>query len=192
MTVLQKDLRSAALIANLPNRTGGDYYLGVSVATSGMSNATLIPGIRMSIYPNSGYSLWTQFAKWPDVNPNFSVGTGIQVEFPAGNSAIRQAIGLSWNKIYGDAYSQRDISAHGLYGWDKGTLGYGLMASLDMHHVLIDNKSGFVDYDETFIQTIPYITWMVTEQTKLSLAIPLDVEGAALDMSCEILFGKRK
>ncbi len=195
-STFQTGLRSAALISNLPNAGGEDHYLGLSTSINlipnGSDGAYYTPAARFSIYPNPGYNLWAQFAHWPADNPSFSVGTGIQVEFPGENQETMQGIGISWNTIYGDAYNQRDISVHALYGFSRGSLDFGLIAMLDMHHILIENSRGIPDYDETLLQAVPYISWMLLDQAKLSFSLPLDVEGPALSIAYEYLIDRRK
>ncbi len=189
------DLRGAALISNLPNTTSEDYYIGLSTASAGFravsGNQQFIPSARVSIYPSPGYNLWAQFSKWPGEDPAFSVGTGVQVEFQAENIHIRQAIGLTWNELHGDQFIQRDISPHALYGWAGQSFQYGCMAIINMQHVLTESGSGISNYDESFVQVVPYINWMFTDRIKVSIRAPLDKESMAWDMSCEWFWGKR-
>ncbi len=192
----QADLRAAARVTNIPNHGGGDHFLGLSLSLalfpSGSGENIMVPAARVSLYPNPGYNLWVQFAQWPGDRPAFSVATGIQIEFPAEQRAIRQGLGLSWSEIIGNAYIQRDISAHALYGRSGKSLHYGLMLTLDLQHVIVEDGHGIPDYDETIFQALPYISWMLFETSKVSLSIPMDKDGFALDLSYEWLFGKRE
>lgn len=194
-STFSKSLRSAALISSLPNTAGEDYYLGLRTSTdmilTDSDGPYLSPNARLSIYPNPGYNLWAQFGYWPSDRPAFSVGTGIHVELPSENQKINQGIGMSWNTVYGEDYSQRDISAHVLYGYSLGSFDFGLSAILDVHHILVEDSRGIPDYDETILQAVPYISWMLFDQSKLSLSLPLDAKGAALSFAYEYLLEKR-
>lgn len=189
------DLRKSALISNLPNNRGTDYYVGVS-GLIGMINShsgdyQTIPGLRVSIYPNPGYNLWAQFAQWSGDRPNFSVGTGVQVAFQGENLRNGQSLGTSWNKIYGSGYSQRDISIHGIYTRFSDPLDFGLMVIYNTLHVLVDNITGFQSYDETQMMIVPYISWILTAPMKVSLQAPMGKSGIALTVDMEWLIGKR-
>ena len=192
----KQDLRASALVANLPNMTEESHYLGISSSlnrvSSNLDETYMIPSARISIYPNPGYNIWTQFSKWPGDRPRFSVGTGVQVEFPSENPIQRRAIGLSWNEVSTEDYLQRDISIHGLFSWSKNTLNYGCMAIIDLHHVLIEDQFGIPDYDKTLYQVVPYVNWMVKEQLKLTMALPIDAAGGTLSIGAEYHIGKRK
>ncbi len=194
--LFRADLRTSALIANLPNMTEESHYLGISSKLSRIQRTSdftyYIPTVRMSVYPNPGYNLWAQFSKWPGEQANFSVGTGIQVEFPGENDQRRKAIGASWNEIYAEDYTQRDISVHGLFGLKHNNLSYGLMAIIDLHHVLVDDSRGIADYDKTGTQLVPYANWMFRDQVKVSVAIPLDASNAALTVGLEYHLGMRE
>lgn len=192
----QSDLKSAALISNIPSLSGADHFLGLrstlSILGGGADINSIIPGARLSIYPNPGYNIWAQVAKWNATIPSFSVGTGIQIQFPADNPNVNRAIGLGWNKVYGGSYIQRDISVHALYGRAHKTFDFGFIAVLDMHHVLIDDDKGIADYDKSINQIIPYVSWMVMDLTRISLSVPFDSKGTAIDFNCEFRFGKRE
>jgi len=195
-SLFKQDLKHAALVANLPNITEADYFIGVQLSgsqihTNSGSNQHM-PGARLSLYPNPGYSLWVQFARWPGSNPNFSVGTGLQVEFKAEDIKRRQAIGISWNSIFDDGYVQRDISVHGLYGYASNKLNLGIMAVIDMHHLVVENGNGIPDYDETILMGVPYISWLLTEQLRVSLMVPYNSTGPGLVLGSELLIGKRQ
>ena len=192
----RSDLRKSALITNLPNPTGEDYFIGFRAAVGGFysesSETQTMPGARISIYPSPGYNIWTQFSKWSGEQPAFSVGTGVQVEFPAEDIRTRQAIGLTWNEVYGTQYTQRDISVHALLGRSGKSLGYGVIAVFNMQHTLVESGHDVTNFDESFIQGVPYINWMFGKTTRVSLKLPVDVEGVALDVSFEWLWGKRE
>ncbi len=194
-STFSSDLRAAARISNLPNPGGGEHYLGLTSSLAMVSAESgeniVIPGVRIAIYPNPGYNLWTRFARWPGSEPVFSVGTGIQVEFPGEQQAVRQAIGLTWNKVFGNGYTQRDISAHALYGRSNRSFDYGLIAILDLHHIIVEGNHEIADYNETIFKAVPYISWMVMSQSKLTLNLPLDSQGLALELSFEWVLGPR-
>ncbi|NQV16346.1 hypothetical protein HQ531_12870 [bacterium] len=192
---LISDLKTAALIANLPPVNGADHYLGFRAAL-GILNTTsngsyAVPGVRMSIYPNPGYNMWFQIAKWSDDSPGFSVGTGLQMQFPGDNLNTNRAIGLGWNKVYGNAYTQRDIKVHALYSRSYKTVDVGAMALMDLHHILIDDEQAIPDYNKSINQIVPFVSWMVMDLTKCSLSLPFDSKTLAIDFNCEIRFGKR-
>jgi len=193
--VFHADLRSAALITNLPNPSGEDYFIGFSTAIAGFHSESgetqMIPAARVSIYPTPGYNLWAQFAKWPGELPAFSVGTGVQVEFPGDNIRLRKAIGLTWNELHTEQFIQRDITAHALYGRTQDSFYYGLIGSFNSQHVLVKNGNEIPDFDESFMQVIPYIGWMFNETIRISFKVPMDVENTAVDMSCEWFWGMR-
>jgi len=190
------DLYQSALISNIPNTPGSDSYTGVNAAFSGFRSVTgdyyFIPAVRLSVYPNPGYNLWAQFAAWPEGQAGFSVGTGIQVTFQGENLRNGQALGISWNTIYGNGYSQRDISVHGLLTRFAGPAAFGVMAVYNMHHVLVTDINGFRSYDETIVVMIPYISWTVSEVIRVSLNSPLGTKGAAFSAAIEWLIGKRE
>ncbi|MEA3286738.1 MAG: hypothetical protein U9Q77_05120 [Candidatus Marinimicrobia bacterium] len=192
----QTDLRAAARVTNIPNPGNTDYYLGLQASLASIrldrDESATVPSARLSIYPNPGYNLWAQFAQWPGDYPAFSVATGVQVEFPADQRSIRQAIGLGWSEVIGKAYTQRDISVYALYGRSQETFNYGLMAIVDMHHVLVENGNGIPDYDKTNYLALPYISWLFLDQSRVSLYLPIDANGLALDLSCEWLLGSRE
>lgn len=194
-SLFRQDLRRASLLNIVPNLTETGQYLGVQVSSSHIltnsGEQQLIPGVRASIYPNPGYNIWAQFQDWPGETPNFSVGTGIQIELPGENQTRRQAIGLAWNKVYTSDYSQRDISFHGLYAYSNGKLNLGVIALIDFHHILVDDGVGFQDYDDTIYLGTPYISWNIIEQARFSLSIPYNVTGPGLVIGFELLLGNR-
>ncbi len=193
--LFRQDLRRASLLNIVPNLTETGQYLGVQLSSSHIysnsSGQQYVPGVRLSIYPNPGYNVWAQFGKWPGVTPTFSVGTGIQVEIPAAEQSRRQAIGLAWNEVYASDYSQRDISVHGLYGYSSGRLNFGIIAIIDLHHILVDDVTGFLDYDESIYLAVPYISWIFREQARFSLSIPYNVTGPGLTLGVEFLLAGR-
>jgi hypothetical protein len=194
--LLQQDLKRATLVNNLPNITEADHYIGVQYSSSlfhsNSGESHLLPGARVSVYPNPGYNVWAQFAQWPGSEPNFAVGTGIQVELASENPTRRQAMGISWNEIYGDGYIQRDISVHGLYGFASEKLNLGLMAIIDLQHLVIDNDRGVPDYNGTILLAVPYISWLWKEQLRISMMMPYNSTGPAVVLSGEFLLGKRE
>ena|GEM_PF-320050 len=192
----KKDLSRIAMISNVANTQGTDYYIGVSSSFAGMNSVTegiqMLPALRLSIYPNPGYNIWAQFASLASDKPTFSVGTGIQVAFQGENLRNGQALGVSWNKIYGDGYNQRDISVHGMLTRFSTRLDFGLMAVYDMHHVLIESVSNFKSYDETILSMIPYIKWTANEPFLVSASVPVAANGVSIQLDFEYLLGKRK
>jgi hypothetical protein len=196
VNLFQQDLKRSTLVTNTPNITGADHFIGVQISGSQIytnsSSFHRMPGVRLSLYPNPGYNLWVQFARWPGSNPNFSVGTGIQVEFKGDDLRRRQAIGISWNSIFNDGYVQRDVSIHGLYGYAFKKLNLGFMALIDLHHLVVEDDSGFPDYDETILLGVPYISWLVKENVRMSLMVPYNSSGPGIVFGSEILIGKRK
>ncbi len=104
----------------------------------------------------------------------------------------RQAIGISWNSIFDDGYIQRDISIHGLYGYASKKLNLGIMALIDLHHLVIENDNGIPDYDETILLGVPYISWLILEELRVSLMIPYNSTGPGIVLGSELLIGKRK
>jgi len=194
--LFKQDLKRASLLTNLPNLTETDHFLGVQISggqihtNSGSSQQ--MPAGRLSIYPNPDYNVWVQFARWPGSNPNFSVGTGLQVEFKGENLQRRQAVGIAWNTIFDDGYTQRDITIHGLYGftWDK--LNLGLIAIIDLHHLVVEDGNGIPDYDETILVGVPYISWLIKNAFKVSIKVPYNSTGPGIVVGSELLIGKRK
>ena len=190
-----QDLKRASLVNTVPNLTETGQYLGVQLSSSHIySNSgrqQVVPGIRLSIYPNPGYNLWAQFGNWPGETPAFSVGTGIQIEMSPENQDRREAIGLAWNEVYTSDYRQRDISVHGLYGYSNGQLNLGIIALIDLHHILVADEIGYSDYDETIYLAIPYISWMFWQQLRFSLSMPYNSTGPGLALGLEFLVGDR-
>ena len=119
------------------------------------------------------------------------MGTGIQSVFQNDKSKYEQAVGLSWNSIFGHAYVQRDISAHVLYAHHSETLEYGTMAVLDMHHVLMEKGLNISSYDETFGYIIPYINLIFYDNVRVYAALPLGRAGASAQLGMEWLIGRR-
>lgn len=194
--LFKQDLKSATLVTNLPNITEADHFFGVQfsgsqIHTNSGSNQR-IPAARLSLYPNPGYNLWVQFARWPGSNPNFSVGTGLQVEFRGEDVHRRQAIGLSWNSIFEDGYVQRDVTIHGLYGYASKKLNLGFIALIDMHHLVVENGNGIPDYDETILLGVPYISWLMADQLRVSFMLPYNSNGPGFVVGTEFMIGKRK
>ncbi len=194
--LFKQDLRRATLVTNLPNLTESDHFIGVQLSGSQIfSNSGTyqrMPAARLSMYPNPGYNLWVQFARWPGSDPNFSVGTGLQVEFKGEDIQRRQAIGISWNSIYDEGYTQRDISIHGLYAYNIKRFNLGLIAMIDLHHLVVEDGNGIPDYDETIYIAIPYISWLFTETLRVSIMMPYNSTGPGLVLGSEWLIGKRK
>ncbi len=194
--LFRQDLKRSTLVTNTPNITGADHFIGVQFAGaqiySNSGSYQRMPGVRLSLYPNPGYNLWVQFASWPGSGPNFSVGTGLQVDFKGDDLRRRQAIGISWNSVFDDGYEQRDISLHGLYSYASGKLNMGFMALIDLHHLVVDDNTGFPDYDETIVLGIPYISWLVKENVRVSFMVPSNSTGPGIVIGSEILIGKRK
>ena len=194
--LFKQDLKRATLVTNLPNMTEADHFFSVQLSGSQIytnsGSSQRIPGARLSIFPNPGYNLWVQFARWPGSNPNFSVGTGLQVEFEGEDLKRRQAIGISWNSIFDDGYMQRDISIHGLYGYAAGKLNLGIIALIDMHHLVVENDHEIPDYDEMIMLGIPYIGWLISEQVRVSIMVPYNSTGPGIVLGSELLIGKRK
>jgi hypothetical protein len=190
------DLRRASLVANLPNITESDHFIGLQLTGSQIYSTTSstqnIPAARFSIYPNPSYNLWVQFGRWPGSNPSFSVGTGIQTEFDGEDPQRRQAVGVSWNSIFNDGYMQRDISVHGLYAYTFAKLSLGIIALLDMHHLIVEDGNGIPDYDETIYAAVPYMGFMLKETFRLSVMLPYNSSGPGLVLGAELLIRKRQ
>ncbi|MCF7824262.1 MAG: hypothetical protein K9N35_08835 [Candidatus Marinimicrobia bacterium] len=186
----------SSFIANLPNKQGSDYYIGIQASASSFSSASpeqiIIPGFRLSIYPNPEYNLWAQMGKWPGSQPEFSVGTGIQVSFPGENTQYGQTLGATWNKIFGTDYSQRDISIHGIYTRYSSPWDFGLMAIYTMHHVLVENAANFQDFDRTQLFLVPYFSWTFGDVMRLTASVPFNTQGAALSADIEWFVGQRE
>ena len=194
--LFKQDLKRATLVTNLPNITGSDHFIGVrftgSHIVSNSGSSQRMPAARLSMYPNPGYNLWVQFGRWPGSNPNFSVGTGLQVEFKGEDLQRRQAIGISWNSIFDDGYMQRDISIHGLYAYASKKLNLGVIAIIDLHHLIVEDGNGIPDYDETILLAVPYISWLVKETFRVSVMVPYNSTGPGIALGSELLIGKRK
>ncbi|NQT61575.1 MAG: hypothetical protein HQ556_01330 [Candidatus Marinimicrobia bacterium] len=194
--LFKQDLRRATLVTNMPNITESDHFIGVqftgSQIFSNSGSYQRMPAARLSMYPNPGYNLWVQFARWPGSNPNFSVGTGLQVEFKGEDLQRRQAIGISWNSIFDDGYIQRDISLHGLYAYDFKKLNLGVITIIDLHHLVVEDGNGIPDYDETILLAVPYISWLIKETFRVSVMVPYNSTGPGLVLGSELLIGKRK
>ncbi|MCF7825558.1 MAG: hypothetical protein K9M55_01580 [Candidatus Marinimicrobia bacterium] len=194
--LFKQDLKSASLVTNLPNITDADHFIGLQLSASQIySNSgsyQSMPGVRLSLYPNPGYNLWVQFAPWPGSQPNFSVGIGLQVEFTGTDLQRRKAIGVSWNSIFNDGYIQRDISIHGLYGLTYRKLNYGIMAVIDLQHLVVEDGKGVPDYDETILIAVPYINKLVSKVWRVSLMVPYNSTGPGIVLGSEFLIGKRK
>jgi len=193
--LFKQDLRRSTLVTNLPNILEADHFFGLQLSGSQIySNSGTyqrMPGVRLSIYPNPGYNIWMQFARWPGSDPNFSVGTGLQVEFSGSDLDRRKAIGISWNSIFDEGYVQRDITAHGLYSMVTNSLNFGLMVLIDMHHLIVENGNGIPDYDRTILLGSPYISWLATPELRLSLLIPYNSTGPGVVINGEYMIGKR-
>ena len=194
--LFKQDLKRATLVTNLPNITENDHFFGVQLTGSQIhsnsGSAQRMPAARFSMYPNPGYNLWVQFARWPGSNPNFSVGTGIQVEFKGDDHQRRQAIGISWNSIFDDGYVQRDIAIHGLYAYTSKKLIVGVIGIIDMHHLVVEDGNGIPDYDETIYLAVPYVGWLVNETFRVSVMVPYNSTGPGLVLGGELLIGKRQ
>ena len=194
--LFKQDLKRATLVTNLPNITESDHFIGVqftgSQIFSNSGSYQRMPAARLSMYPNPGYNLWVQFARWPGSNPNFSVGTGLQVEFKGEDLKRRQAIGISWNSIFDEGYIQRDIAIHGLYAHAFNKLNLGIIAMIDLHHLVVEDGNGIPDYDETIFLAVPYIGWLVKETLRVSILVPYNSTGAGLVFGTELMIGKRK
>ncbi|MCF7808613.1 MAG: hypothetical protein K9M49_06990 [Candidatus Marinimicrobia bacterium] len=191
----ESDLHSAALINQLPNLKGGDHYLGLKISTLAINSPNgqfvPVPEVRLSIYPNPGYNMWANFAKWPGDSPTFSYGTGVQVAFYGENVQSEQAIGFTWSMITGEWYQQRDIKIHGMFSRVLDKWEYGLIALLDLHHVIAEKNLGVNSYDGTIMQIAPYIKLMNWDAYNLSLMVPLSKDGGAISLSLEHFLGKR-
>ncbi len=196
VNLFKQDLKRATLVTNLPNITDSDHFIGVQLSGSQIhsnsGSSQRMPAARFSMYPNTGYNLWVQFARWPGSNPNFSIGTGLQVEFTGQDPQRRQAVGISWNAIFDDGYNQRDISVHGLYAYAWKKLSMGVIAIIDMHHLVVENATGIPDYDESIYLAVPYLSWMVKKTFKVSVMVPYNSTGPGLVLGSELLIGKRK
>lgn len=189
------DLKRAALLSNLPNLKGSNHYLGLKLsgASTIFSDGLLaIPDVRLSIYPNPGYNIWTQFSTWPGDTPSFSVGTGAQVVFFNEDGRSEQAIGFSWNTIFGESHRQRDINLHAMYARLAASWEYGMLLILDMHHVILEENIGLNSYDGNMIHFAPYIKLMKNETRHMSLIIPFSAHGMAARLSIEWLLGRRE
>ncbi|NQV42186.1 MAG: hypothetical protein HQ506_07530 [Candidatus Marinimicrobia bacterium] len=189
-------MKRATLVTNLPNITDSDHFIGVQLSgsqiPSNSGSAQRMPAARFSMYPNPGYNLWVQFARWPGSNPNFSIGTGLQVEFEGEDPQRRQAIGISWNSIFDDGYTQRDVSVHGLYAYASEKLNLGVIAIIDMHHLVIEDGTGIPDYDESIYLAVPYLSWLAKESIRVSVMVPFNSSGPGVVLGSELLIGKRK
>lgn len=194
--LFKQDLKRATLVTNLPNITESDHFIGVQLTGSQIysnsGSAQRMPAARFSMYPNPGYNLWVQFARWPGSNPNFSVGTGLQIQFEGEDPQRRQALGISWNSIFDDGYIQRDISIHGLYAYALKKLNLGVIGIVDLHHLVVEDGNGIPDYDETIFLAVPYIGWLVKETIRVSIMVPYNSTGPGLVLGSELLIGKRK
>lgn len=190
------DLKRSSLVANPPNLAESGHFIGIGSSISQFQSTAgethIVPSARITVYPNPGYNVWVNIANWPGPAVSFDVGVGLQVEFNPENPARRQALGLSWHEIYGDAYTQRDVSVHGLYGVSKNDLDFGAIVILDMHHVLVDNGKGIPDYDENFFILMPYIGMMFMEKMKIAAHLPYNSEGLGLVLNAEFQLGKRQ
>ena len=151
----------------------------------------LLPSARLAIYPNPDYSLWLHMAVEPTTLPQFSVGTGIQIQLPVENRNRREAVGLAWNQVSAADYLQRDITLHGLYGYTGPRLDAGFILLMDLHHVLVENESGMADYDATNWQAASYISWMLQKTLRSGLVLALDQSGAGLTITFEYFMAKR-
>jgi len=191
----KQDLKRSSLLVNLPNLTDSDHFLGVQMSGGVISTSSgglqLLPAARLSLFPNPDYNLWVQFGSWSGNETNFSVGTGIQIEFNGENARRRQAIGLSWNSAYAEDYSQRDIAVHGLLGYHWNGFNLGLIALYDFHHLIVTDGLGIPDYDESIWMGVPYITWMLNESFKTFVNIPINSTGPGIAVGCELLIRKR-
>ena len=194
--LFKQDLEASTLVTNLPNITDSDHFIGVQLMGSqfysNSGSAQRMPAARFTVYPNPGYNVWVQFARWPGSNPNFSVGTGLQVEFKSEDPQQRQAVGISWNSIFDDGYIQRDISIHGLYAHAWKKLNVGIIGMVDLHHLVVEDGNGIPDYDKTIYLVVPYIDWLVKETFRVSLMVPYNSTGPGIVVGSELLIGKRK
>jgi len=194
--VFKQDLRRSTLATNLPNVTEADHFLGAELSGariySNSGSYQYIPAGRVSLYPNPDYNLWVQFARWPGSDPNYAVGTGVQVAFKGEATTRRQAIGISWHSIFAQAYMQRDISVHGLYGTTWGGFNLGLIAMYDIHHILVEDGNGIPDYDESIFIAVPYISRVIGESFRFTLKLPYNSTGFGLALGGEFLIRKRQ
>lgn len=192
----KKDLKRSSLLVNLPNLTDADHFVGLQMSGAGVSSSNgdlqIMPAARLSVFPNPDYNLWAQFGSWTGNETNFSVGTGIQVEFNGDSAKRRQAIGLAWNSVFAENYSQRDITVHGLIGYHWNGFDLGLIALYDIHHLIITDGLGISDYDESIWMGIPYIIWMLNDNLKTFAKIPINPTGAGIAIGCELLIRKRQ
>ncbi len=194
--MFKQDLKRATLVTNLPNITDSDHFIGVQLSGSQIltnsGSTQRMPAARFSMYPNPGYNLWVQIGRWPGSNPNFSVGTGLQVEFKGEDPHRRQAVGVSWNSIFDVGYIQRDIAIHGLYAYASQKINLGVIGIVDMHHLVVEDGNGIPDYDETILLVVPYIGWLVKETFRVSVMVPYNSTGPGIILGSELLIGKRK
>jgi len=188
--VFKQDLQRGALVANLPTIFDADHFLGVQAGAAFLPQ--VIPSGRFSIFPNPEYNLWVQFARWPGDGANFAVGTGFQTAFRGEDPDLKKGVGLSWNTIFNEGYQQRDITIHGILGttWQGFQLGAVLL--LDMHHVLVDNNRGISDYDTNLLMAVPFLQRELGPTMRVTLQLPVSSAGASLQLSAEMLVGKRK
>lgn len=194
--VFKQDLIRATLATNLPNVTEADHFLGAELSGaqiySNSGSYQYIPAGRLSIYPNPDYNLWVQFARWPGSDPNYAVGTGVQVAFKGEADTRRQAIGISWHSIFAETFMQRDVSVHGLYGTTWKGMNMGLIAMVDIHHILVEDGNGIPDYDKTILIAVPYISRVMGDAFRITLKLPYNSTGFGIALGGELLIRKRQ